>query len=431
MSTTSDDDPAARYRAGEGATFTSSKCPPGRGLENTCELPFGFVWTPLAPSTSFSQVPCSGEALPQVLCLTCLAYLNLYASIDDNTGIWICPLCSAKNALPKSELDKSQSLSSVLASPLIEYRQRIGPDVGQQPTDSICYVLVMDENMPGDEARAVFNAVETLVVGASKSSTSISLGLVVFGKNITIYRLGIHGIAAGDVYVSSSVTALDDESHLGRKNRMENRSYLAHIESQDDLNGLRLCISAVFCTPLQEQSNIQLPTSRSAPLSRKEQLMQKKEARRRQRQEQNGGSKSIGAFAPPMSWLGQQHFAKPMHPVRSTGLAVEFALNVASAARARTSRILLFTNGCPNAGDGSVVAEKNENIDNRQQRHLPDIVDPDCLSRAIQFFDLSGKLASEVGAGIDVFCTGNFVLFVLAGSACYSHRCCISLSRAL
>ena len=53
-STSKDDDveqeihPAFRRRADEGVVFTASKCPPGPGLENSCELPFGLVWTPMA-----------------------------------------------------------------------------------------------------------------------------------------------------------------------------------------------------------------------------------------------------------------------------------------------------------------------------------------------------------------------------------------------
>mmetsp|Transcript_44365 Transcript_44365/g.107277 ORF Transcript_44365/g.107277 Transcript_44365/m.107277 type:complete len:152 (+) Transcript_44365:101-556(+) len=41
-------DSARRRRADEGAIFTSTVCPPGSGLQNSCELPFGFVWTPMA-----------------------------------------------------------------------------------------------------------------------------------------------------------------------------------------------------------------------------------------------------------------------------------------------------------------------------------------------------------------------------------------------
>ena len=39
--------PGYRRRADEGATFTASKCPNDSGLKNSCELPFGVIWTPI------------------------------------------------------------------------------------------------------------------------------------------------------------------------------------------------------------------------------------------------------------------------------------------------------------------------------------------------------------------------------------------------
>ena len=85
---------------------------------------------------------------------------------------------------------------------------------------------------------------------------------------------------------------------------------------------------------------------------------------------------------------------------------------------APTSRILLFTNGCPNLGDGSAV-------DRRAQQHRgkasadgepgPDIVDPLKLARSIEFFDTLAR--SESATGMDVFCTGSSELAIAAYQA--------------
>jgi hypothetical protein len=51
--------------------------------------------------------------------------LNLYASFDLETGVWICPPCESKNIAPKEAFATDGALSSVLVSPGLEFRQSI------------------------------------------------------------------------------------------------------------------------------------------------------------------------------------------------------------------------------------------------------------------------------------------------------------------
>ena len=124
-------------RRRSGAVFSSRQCPPASGgLEHSCQLPFGFLWTPFAgivlPASSSSSSAAdpdvvantttqdssgdpdvavvvnhgtSGDdddddSLPPVLCTTCLAYMNLYCDTRQGGKIWICPFCQCENGMP-------------------------------------------------------------------------------------------------------------------------------------------------------------------------------------------------------------------------------------------------------------------------------------------------------------------------------------------
>ena len=402
------ENPAFRRRADQGILFTSAKCPPGPGLDNSCELPFGFVWTPMAPSSNgISVVECRGEALPPVICLSCLAYLNLYADVDLSTGIWTCPLCGEKNVIPKEDI--SGSLSSVLASSVVEYHQKAGPDNPEEDAlDSCTYVLVVDANLPRDEAKAVASAMQSFFADFSiqRPYSKLNLGLVVFDKVVAMYQLGLSGLASADVY--TPVEANDEETLANRKSTMEQRSYLTEVEPGDDLSSLWRCFWAVFGVSVEAEGKTNLKESvDEKPLSRTEMLRRKKEERLRKQQVTNGAYNPITVESP---WVANRRRKKAGHPMRCTGEAIQCAIDMTGVGQpypSRTARILLFTNGCPNLGDGSVVAvSTHQRPPASRNRPTPDKVDAVELHRAVQYFDMTANFALENGVGIDVFCTG-------------------------
>jgi len=432
--------PASRYRAGSGAVFSSSKCPSGPGLEHSCELPFGFMWTPLSPTdeSACAVISCNsddgGDKLPPVLCLTCLSYMNLYASFDEETGIWTCPLCGAKNVAPRelfltstSAKDEysstaTASISPVLMQPLVEFRQNVvSPPkqrVDQSHIDTCSIILVMDENLPREEAKIIGTCFQR-TLWKMKSRSRIDLGLIVFGKNISIYRLGIPGgkIASADVF----------PNHDGLSEDFINtRSYVKSIFAQsgdgggsdtsgNDLDCLWSCLAAVYgvdSTQGDEENGGQVVP----PLSRMEKLRQRKESRLRQ---QNGEPEIYlhrQQAKSPWTTLRETVASEHRHQYRCTGDAIQCAIDLATVdpvKPSRTGRILLFTNGCPNYGDGSCVVSSpiEENADTaagrtKQKRHRPDMVDPIKLGRAVEYFGVIAKAASEVGVAMDVLCTG-------------------------
>lgn len=415
--------PAFRRRAGDGPVFTSTKCPPAPGLKHSCELPFGFVWTPMSPSGTVAVVSTSeerGEALPPVLCLTCLAYINLYATFNESTGTWICPLCGQENVAPEgifhAESDQHSPLSLALVAPVVEYRQRVNDASSfDGAMDSRSYVLVLDGNLPCDEVKSVVTAMQKLLLEEAHGGIRVQLGLVIYDQMVSVYQLGLIGMASADMYppLQNDAEEVDDEVLIQRRKRMENRSYFVHVRSEEDLAILWLCVSAVYGLKVQQVNGNGTKNDPSRdggrPLSRKEKLRIQKEARLRK---ELSGSLELDAVAKtsPMEspWSSNEHSPALRCTWDATHCAVDLAI-FGSYHVPRSSRVLLFTNGCPNIGIGSVVNRTFTEETSQQHgllRPSPHSVDTVQMIRAVEYFELTGKYATESGVGVDVFCSG-------------------------
>ena len=404
--------PAFRRRAGDGAVFTSSKCPPGPGLQYSCELPFGFVWTPLSPSPDcavVSNVHQSG--LPPILCRNCLAYLNLYCDYNVSSGRWTCAVCGeTENVAPPDVFASAAGgPSATMACPLVEYHQ---PVVDTTKPDVLTFVVVMDDNIACKEAHRIGNVLTRLFATHTDQGKHLRLGLVTFGEAVAVHQLGIRGIASSDVFAVADKASMngslvgddrrdDDNDNDGdgferSPKDIENRNYLAEISKGDNFESFIMSMSAIFGVPVE--------TSRQEPLSRKEMLRRKKEARLRQKRTASSSSSSIGptkSVATDSPWSKQPK--RTSEQQRCTGEAIQHAMNLATFGThtpSRTTRILLFSNGCPNKGEGNVI---------RNQTTSPgtaDVVDPAALRTTVASFHLIGKTALKGGVGLDVFCTG-------------------------
>jgi hypothetical protein len=375
-----------------GVVFTAKKCPPAPGLDASCELPFGFIWTPMVGNQDHNKDAIVVDSLPPIICLNCLCYLNPYAEFDKSTGIWICPLCEHENVAPKDQCN-----APALTYKIVEYHQPapVAPDEdddveggGIPKADNVfegtTHYLVVDSHLERKDGLAIASAMETIV---KKSKTPVRFALIVFDQFVKVYRLGVPGVVSADVY-----TPLDDDATeevlLERQKEMEERAYVVETDStQGVAASLDRCLSAVFGMPGDKKS-----------LPRKEVLKKKKEARLL-KQTSNGNG--LAAAAPIESpWVKQR--GQKVHPQRCTGDALQAALDMIGIAHPSLgTRVLLFTNGCPNAGDGSVVLPLD--MEDTKQH---DVIDPDMLSKSVEYFDLMANVALEAGAGIDVFCAG-------------------------
>jgi hypothetical protein len=132
-------------------------------------------------------------------------------------------------------------------------------------------------------------------------------------------------------------------------------------------------------------------------------LRRRKEARLRK---QNGDQTTQKS---PWSVAWEQ--LKESKPFRCTGEAIQCAIDLATIDTDRPStraRILLFTNGCPNYGDGRVtVADVDPSDSSLSRKPKADVVDAAKLSQAVEYYTILAKAACEVGIAMDVMCTGS------------------------
>lgn len=395
--------PAFRRRAGDGPVFTSRKCPNGPGLKHSCELPFGFVWTPMSPSNSCSlaieKKYVQETNLPPILCLNCLCYLNLYAALDEANGFWTCPFCQTKNVAPSHLFGKETSISPAMISPIVEYRQKVDICDTSGPQS---YVVVIDANLPSVEAHAVAQSVQNfLLKQVEEMKRPVNLALVIFESVVSIYQLGITGLVSADIVQpdvdEDGINVKNEEEEIleeeTRKARVPLRSYFAEILDEQDLASFKLCISAVFGLETQEP--------RPKSLSRKEILKRRKQ----ERLGREKGSKVNENVDSP--WVQKERYSSELsqRPPRCTGEAIQCALEVASSPSLKNSpsRVLLFTNGCPNLGNGNILR-----VDKRNNKsNTADVIDQPAMMQALKYFEALGKEALEnYCIGMDVFLSG-------------------------
>jgi len=100
-------------------------------------------------------------------------------------------------------------------------------------------------------------------------------------------------------------------------------------------------------------------------------------------------------------------------PPHCTGEAMQCAVDLAIFGphqEPQSSRLVLITNGCPNVSIRSIVncTENDEGMQQNGNRPhpLPYSIDTNQMTRAVQYFEVTGKYATNNGIGIDVFCTG-------------------------
>jgi Sec23/Sec24 zinc finger/Sec23/Sec24 trunk domain len=388
--------PAFRRRGGDGAVFSARKCP--SGPDEACDLPFGFVWTPLSPSlTTTMSSP--------ILCLQCLTYLNLYATIEESTGRWTCPLCLFQNVAPLEYVSAS-NIPATLVSPMVEYRQIL-----ESKELELTYILIMDINLPTNEAHAVANAFSKVILSSNneievkQQYKRHKIALVTFGSSVSIYQLGMtpglvsaHTIPVQDAQCETYDSAYDIRTKL--RSSVSSRMFWADLETEEDLATFHSCISAIFGPP--EEYTI----------PRKEMLKRKKEARK---------IHSILSINPTSTTTNKvespwTRSTTRQRPSRCTAEAIQFAMDILDLTynkeATRVSRTFLFTNGCPNLGSGNIV--RSDNSISKVNRAAPDIIDNAAMQEVVPYFETIGR---EMDGSIDVFLSGAALLGLQAYQA--------------
>jgi hypothetical protein len=335
--------------------------------------------------------------------------MNPFCEMDFDTGVWICPLCEHENVVPLKELhDENSPIRTALSSFMVEYRQpaeslTTADDDGSDDYDYCTYVLVVDKNLSPTDGHTIAPAIEECVQDAPEGQ-KIRIGLVVFGEEVATYQLGISsGLASADVFSLNDDDGDDDEL-------LKKRSYLLEVEEgQETLPILRTCLAGVFGVELETDSKA---TAQSPAMSRMDLLRSRKDARVRKEQFGGGNKENISSRNKPVEspWVKHRKQSKDGHPLRCTGEAIQCALDLAGmdlSIPSRTARIILFTNGCPNFGEGSVVAQTSTRRSLPGKKLLHDVVDADLLRKGVEYYDTLANFAVSNGIGFDVFCSGS------------------------
>jgi len=405
------------------------------------------------------------------ICLSCLSYLNPYCPYDVGTGRWTCSICGyEENATEPAIFDTSSPGRGIaVASNAVEYVQRAAG--ARDRPGRCCYVFVLDGNIPPAEIRSALRTIRSLFEGhdgAHGNNKHATVGLIVYAKTVSIYQLGLSaGMASADIYsVPQSATVADGVFEQAvEQDDIDGRSYLESVSS-GGLDALERCSDAFFDFDADVEeggmggagvlaSAAAAPLSNSgAPSSRREFLKKRREERlRREALVANGGlavqgqhsSTSTRSSVPKRATSRQMRRKRRLdrEQWRCTGTAVQLAINIILAAddnvdstssgesslsKQSTGRIILFTNGCPNHGPGSVASplisstdgSNNSSVSSaassttgnrkgsprQQRRRAGDVVDPVALAEASEYYHLLGKDAFEAGIGIDIFCSG-------------------------
>jgi len=426
--------------AGGKAVFTSNVIPSKPGLDGSNQIPLGFILSPMSsgairPNSTSTIIDSDDSLLTEkdmFLCTTCLAYLNMYCSYDVTNGKWLCPICKSVNAAPKSIF--SQSNNNIMKSEIVEYHQEAAGNVNQSPSSEII-MIVLDGNLPPHEAKAILKNLSILIKKKqisgdenNRTLNNVMVGLIIFTSTVHIYQTGLTGIASADIYW------IDEEIHDTYDQNYDENNPMNEFESNvmnskdrmyfGSWDEVQYCASAYFdllhedtskhkhCDLVKESESIKLHHSDD---NRTKQKTSRREMLRLKREERLKREKKVSSF--DLDDCNHDQAAEFLHEIRKayknktmqqkkrcTGEAIAYALDLISDYEERsTGRILLFTNGSSNAGRGNVI--KNATT----LTYHGEIIDPEQMEDAAQFFHSIGKEAFRNGIGIDVLCCGNSI----------------------
>jgi len=278
----------------------------------------------------------SQETSQALVCLQCLGHYNLYC--DSNAGRWTCNLCGFdKNVLTRGTPE--------LSSPVVIQKQTV-----EAPDTATHLILVVDSNLSIPDIYAIGHWLLTL----TQLRETINVGLVVFGKYVSLFPVG-EKTTLSSAHIVSEVT------------EMEDAPFLRPLKSEDDWLVVWKCLAGQFGF---DPNNMVVPKNTA---SRLERLKQRKKSR------------EVNGVAPDTDGVPTGSLTK----LRCTGEAVLCAIEMASMSppSARSARIFVFTNGCINHGIGSG--------------------DP---QEAMKLIAKMATPAAKAGIGIDVLCTGSLTL---------------------
>lgn len=170
------------------------------------------------PSLGFGAIFCPGRGVvpsPPVIrrspsrCQNCGAFSNLYCSIAASTGQWKCSLCDKMNsssgmyrAASKDDLQNWPELVTSVVDYVEASTRRPGFVPVSETIMAAPLMIVMDESLDDTHLQHFQSSLHGLL-DSLPSSTRI--GLITYGRTVSIYDFSQSGVAAADVFPGSSL----------------------------------------------------------------------------------------------------------------------------------------------------------------------------------------------------------------------------------
>ena len=193
-------------------------------------IPLAALYTPMNDKSGTEVVDKSFL----VSCRTCRSIINPYVQIVNNTQLWNCQFCGTSNQLPPTFNAQGEPVLHPSLNPgstTIEYQ------TGRHSSLPPVFFYVVDTCFEGDDVESAFEQLkESLIISLSLLPEDALVGLITFGKHVSVHDLTSndnisHTFSGSKTYtlekVQSSLGILGSElSAAGLKHATQNGSQL-------------------------------------------------------------------------------------------------------------------------------------------------------------------------------------------------------------
>ncbi|CCH42639.1 hypothetical protein BN7_2183 [Wickerhamomyces ciferrii] len=163
-----------------GVRLSWNVLPGSRTEANRTVVPIGALYTPLKQTTNLSLAN-----YDPIVCANnqCKAILNPYCSLDTRSRLWICPICTGRNALPNHyQTITPENLPLELSPDATTIEYILSRPVQHPPV----FVFVIDLCQDEDNLEALK---ETLIISLSLLPPNALVTLITFGTTVNLHDL--------------------------------------------------------------------------------------------------------------------------------------------------------------------------------------------------------------------------------------------------
>ncbi|KAI5061767.1 hypothetical protein GOP47_0024272 [Adiantum capillus-veneris] len=170
------------------------------------------------PSLGFGAIVCPGREVVPIppsirrspcRCQNCGAFSNLYCSIAPSTGQWKCPFCDKMNS--SSGTYKAASKENLenwpeLVTSVVDYVEVSSGRPGFVPVSETILaaplMVLIDENLDDAHLQHLQSSLHGLL---DSLPLSTRIGLITYGRTVSLYDFSQTGVAAADVFPGNSL----------------------------------------------------------------------------------------------------------------------------------------------------------------------------------------------------------------------------------